>query len=272
MITLTRDKLLERLKEKQAGQLFDMRDIELSDADLSGADLSEVDFSLSSFHRVRFDRADMHGCAVENALFDDCSFRGTDFRRANLKGAAMRYDDLSGADISGANLFSAVLEHADLSGIISDADTKFFRLYWSGEGRFPRVQEMLQQPARAAPHPGGRQTHLRHHEFLPLQQGQGTLHQELRLYGGVRRGLVPGGRQLRLPQGTVGGGAGLQRGPVDGLHHRHPLLADKRRGRRHTDMPPPLKVLHQPCDPRSSQPDKEPPRLRPPRSYPAVHP
>lgn len=136
MITLTRDELLERLKEKQAGQLFDMRDIELSDADLSGADLSEVDFSLSSFHRVRFDRADMHGCAVENALFDDCSFRGTDFRRANLKGAAMRYDDLSGADISGANLFSAVLEHANLSGIISDADTKFFRLYCPEKGAF----------------------------------------------------------------------------------------------------------------------------------------
>ena len=136
MITYTTDMLKEKLKEKKETELLDLKDIELSDADLSGWDLSGVDFSYSSFHHVCFDRADMSGSAVENALFDDCSFRGILFRRANLKGAAMRYDDLSGADISGANLFSAVLEHANLSNIISDKDTKFFRLYCPEKGAF----------------------------------------------------------------------------------------------------------------------------------------
>ena len=136
MITLTAETLREKLKERKEGELLNLRDMELSDADLSGWDLSWVDFSLTSFHRVSFDHADMHRCAVENALFDDCSFRGTNFRQANLKGAAMRYDDLSGADISGANLFSAVLEHANLDGIISDENTKFFRLYCPEKGAF----------------------------------------------------------------------------------------------------------------------------------------
>src|SRR5699024_3371718 len=90
----------------------------------------------TSFHRVSFDHADMHSCAVENALFVDCSFRGTNFRQANLKGAAMRYVDLSGADISGADLFSAVLEPANLTGVISDENTKFFRLYCPEKGAF----------------------------------------------------------------------------------------------------------------------------------------
>ena len=136
MITLTPETLREKLKERKEGELLNLQDMELSDADLSGWDLSWVDFSLTSFHHVSFDHADMHSCAVENALFDDCSFRGTNFRQANLKGAAMRYDDLSGADISGANLFSAVLEHATLDGIISDENTKFFRLYCPEKGAF----------------------------------------------------------------------------------------------------------------------------------------
>ena len=136
MITLTAETLREKLKERKEGELLNLRDMELSDADLSGWDLSWVDFSLTSFHRVSFDHADMHSCAVENALFDDCSFRGTNFRQADLKGAAMRYDDLSGADISGADLFSAVLEHANLTGVISDENTKFFRLYCPEKGAF----------------------------------------------------------------------------------------------------------------------------------------
>ena len=136
MITLTAETLREKLKERKEGELLNLRDMELSDADLSGWDLSWVDFSLTSFHRVSFDHADMHRCAVENALFDDCSFRGTNFCQANLKGAAMRYDDLSGADISGADLFSAVLEHANLTGVISDENTKFFRLYCPEKGAF----------------------------------------------------------------------------------------------------------------------------------------
>ena len=230
MITLTRDELLERLKEKQAGQLFDMRDIELSDADLSGADLSEVDFSLSSFHRVRFDRADMHGCAVENALFDDCSFRGTDFRRANLKGAAMRYDDLSGADISGANLFSAVLEHANLSGIISDADTKFFRLYCPEKGAFLGYKKCFNNRLVQLLIPADAKRTSATMNSCRCSRAKVLSIKSFDYAEEFDEACVPGGRQLCLPQGAVGGGAGLQRGPVDGLHHRHPLLADKRRG------------------------------------------
>lgn len=136
MTTITVEELRKKLSERADGAELDLKDIELTDADLSGWDLSHTDFSYSSFHHVCFDHSDMHDCSVENALFDDCSFRFTNFRNGNLKGAAMRYDDLSGADISGANLFSAVLEHANLSDIKSDKDTRFFRLYCPEKGAF----------------------------------------------------------------------------------------------------------------------------------------
>lgn len=136
MKQLTAEDLKQDLTKKTPGQLLDLREIEISDADLSGWELDHIDFSLSSFHNVCFDHADMSFSVIENALFDRCTFRKTNFSHANMKGAAMRYDDLSGADISGADLFSAVLEHADLTDIISDENTRFFRLYCPEKGAF----------------------------------------------------------------------------------------------------------------------------------------
>ena len=49
------------------------------------------------------------------------SFRGCDMRKCNIEGA---------------DLFGAVLEYARLDGIISDGDTKWFRLRCPEEGAF----------------------------------------------------------------------------------------------------------------------------------------
>ena len=108
----------------------------VENADLSGWNMDHVDFSLSTFRNVCFNGASLKGSTIENSLFDQCTFRKTCFQNANMKGAALRYDDLTGADIRGANLFSAVLEFADLTDIISDEDTKFFRLYCPEKGAF----------------------------------------------------------------------------------------------------------------------------------------
>lgn len=136
MYTYTLQSFQEKILSRPPGGVLDMRNSELSGADLRGARLDHIDFSLSAFHNVCFDGADFTGSCLENALFDSCTFRGARFCRANMKGAAMRYDDLTGADLSGAFLFSAVLEHAKLDGVISDEDTRFFRLYCPEKGAF----------------------------------------------------------------------------------------------------------------------------------------
>lgn len=136
MKPITIEELKDKLNVREKNTTLVLREIQLENADLSEWKLNNVDFSLSVFRNVCFDRADLSHSAIVNALFDSCTFRETNFRHANMKGAALRYDDLSGADICGANLFSAVLEHANLEGIRSDEETKFFRLYCPETGPF----------------------------------------------------------------------------------------------------------------------------------------
>ena len=136
MKKLSSEELKEQLKERKEGSLLPLREILVENADLSGWNMDHVDFSLSTFRNVCFNGASLKGSTIENSLFDQCTFRKTCFQNANMKGAALRYDDLTGADIRGANLFSAVLEFADLTDIISDEDTKFFRLYCPEKGAF----------------------------------------------------------------------------------------------------------------------------------------
>lgn len=136
MKPITIEELKDKLDTREKDTTLVLHEIQLENADLSGWKLNNVDFSLSVFRNVCFDHADLSHSAIVNALFDSCTFRETNFRHANMKGAALRYDDLSGADICGANLFSAVLEHANLEGIRSDEETRFFRLYCPETGPF----------------------------------------------------------------------------------------------------------------------------------------
>lgn len=136
MKKLSVKELKKHLNSRQQGTLLPLREIVLEDADLSGWNIDHVDFSLSTFRNVCFDGASLKGSCLKNSLFDKCSFRGTCFQNADMRGAAMRYDDLTGADIRGANLFSAVLEHAALTDVVSDEDTKFFRLHCPEKGAF----------------------------------------------------------------------------------------------------------------------------------------
>lgn len=136
MKKLSSEKLKEQLENRKDDSLLSLREILVEDTDLSGWNMDHVDFSLSTFRNVCFDGASLRGSSIENSLFDQCTFRKTCFQNADMRGAAMRYDDLTGADIRGANLFSAVLEHANLTDIVSDDNTKFFRLYCPEKGAF----------------------------------------------------------------------------------------------------------------------------------------
>lgn len=136
---------MERITEKEfktaaagrkEGERLSFIEKEIWDMDLSGMDLSNMDFTLSSFQNTVLDHADFSGSNVENALFDGCSMQGADFQGARMVTASFRYCDMRECNIEGADLFGAVLEFANLEGIISNEDTKWFRLHCPEEGAF----------------------------------------------------------------------------------------------------------------------------------------
>ena len=121
---------LEGILSKRRGEeRLDLSDLEFGDMDFRGKDLHNIDFRACMFLNVIFDGADLSGSSIENARLDGCSLRGVNFRGAYMKGACMRGCDMTGCDISGADLFAAVLEKAVLTDIISDEDTKWFRMH-----------------------------------------------------------------------------------------------------------------------------------------------
>lgn len=121
---------------RKAGERLAFIEKEIWDMDLSGMDLSGMDFTLSSFQNTVLNGVDFEGSSVENALFDGCGLRGANFRNAEMKTASFRYCDMRECNIEGANLFGAVLEFANLEGIVSDEDTRWFRLHCPEEGAF----------------------------------------------------------------------------------------------------------------------------------------
>ena len=91
---------------------------------------------LDVYKRQVLDHVNLENSSVENALFDGCSLHGANFANANLKTASFRYCDLRESNIEGANLFGAVLEYAKLDGIVSNEDTKWFRMHCPETGAF----------------------------------------------------------------------------------------------------------------------------------------
>lgn len=136
MRKLSQDELKEILDSREPQKVLDLRETELSDADLTGWDLSEIDFSLSAFHRVKFNHANLERSNVSDVLFEYCTLFGANLRYAVLKCAMMRYADLRECNIEGADLHCAVLEYAKLDGIISNEETKWFRMHCPEKGAF----------------------------------------------------------------------------------------------------------------------------------------
>ena len=101
-----------------------------------------MEFELSSFQNTVLDRVNLENSSVENALFDGCSLHGANFANANLKTASFRYCDLRESNIEGANLFGAVLEYAKLDGIVSNEDTKWFRMHCPETGAFSVIRNV----------------------------------------------------------------------------------------------------------------------------------
>lgn len=124
------------VKERKEGEQLSFIGKEIWDMDLSGMNLDHMDFSLSSFQNTVLDGVDFENSSVENALFDGCSMRKANFKNARMVTASFRYCDMRECNIEGANLFGAVLEFANLEGILSNEGTQWFRLHCPEEGAF----------------------------------------------------------------------------------------------------------------------------------------
>lgn len=121
----------EKVIEKKAEDRRVFKNLDASGKDFRGASLKGA-----VFQNTILDGADFSGADVENALFDGCSMAGADWTCANMRTASFRYCNMKGCRINGADLFGAVLEYACLDGVISDDDTKWFRLYCPPKGAF----------------------------------------------------------------------------------------------------------------------------------------
>ncbi len=136
MIRITEKELKEKIAKRKSGEILRFTECEIWDMDLSGEDLSHMDFTLSSFQNTKLNGVNFENSTVENALFDGCPMRGASFKNAKMVTASFRYCDMRECNIEGANLYGAVLEFARLDGIISNDDTKWFRLHCPETGAF----------------------------------------------------------------------------------------------------------------------------------------
>lgn len=129
MKEIKKEELIKKLTLRDHGECLDLSGLVFREMDLRGMNLSDIRFELCLFSDVTLDGADMSGSSIRNAGLDGCSLKGVNFKNADMYGACMRGCNMEGCNICGANLYSAVLEHANLNGIISDEDTKWFRMH-----------------------------------------------------------------------------------------------------------------------------------------------
>lgn len=136
MQKLSREKLVNLLKDKKPKEKLLLKEIEVYDMDFANWDLSNIDFSFSAFHNVNLDYANLEFSNLSNVFFDNCTLRNANLENANLESAMLRGADMTSSNIKGANLYAAVLEDAKLDNIISDKNTKWFDLRCPEEGAF----------------------------------------------------------------------------------------------------------------------------------------
>lgn len=136
MKKITAEELKHLLDNRDKTKRLELRDYKMHDINMSGWDMSNMDVSLSSFEGSTLDYVNFSNSIVEGALFDGCSMRGVNFENASIKESCFRSCDLRDANIQGADLYAAVLELANMEGIKTNNDTKWFRLYCPEKGAF----------------------------------------------------------------------------------------------------------------------------------------
>ncbi len=106
----------------------------IKDMNLTNWDLHDLNFDLCAFENVILEDANLSGASFKNALLDGISLKGANLKNADLEGSCLRGGSLKNCDCRGVNFYSAVLEHTNLSGIVTDETTKWFEMHCPVEG------------------------------------------------------------------------------------------------------------------------------------------
>lgn len=136
MTKMSEFEFLEILNSRKPGERLIFKECDFEPMDLTGKDLSNIDFSLSSLQHVILRNTNLENSSLENALFDGTDIHGANLKNANMRMGAFRSCDLGECNICGADLYASVLENANLEGVVSDENTKWFRLRCPEEGAF----------------------------------------------------------------------------------------------------------------------------------------
>ncbi|MBE5905388.1 MAG: pentapeptide repeat-containing protein [Lachnospiraceae bacterium] len=128
------EEVQETIKNEESRKRSNLVEAEFRDMDLSGMDLHGVDFSKSAFFNVKFYRTNLSGAIFENALLDGIVLEKCNLFGAKLVGTCLREGSLKGCDCRGVDFYSAVLEHTDLTDVVTDDTTKWFQMYCPATG------------------------------------------------------------------------------------------------------------------------------------------
>ena len=111
MTTMTRDQVLETVREAQAaGRRADLRGANLTGVDLTGATLAGVDLTYAALTRANLAGADLTDSHLTRSWLRDA-----DLTRTTLTHAWLCDVDLTGATLRGVDLTNAWLEDAELT-------------------------------------------------------------------------------------------------------------------------------------------------------------
>ncbi len=130
------EELQECMKRRDAGEKVELNDCLIDGLDLSGLDLHGISFDRSDFRNVNLNEANMSSCTALNAFFGGSTLHKTNLVNADLSSADFRGCDMSEANICGAEMLCSALYRADLTGLVTDENTKHFHMRCPETGPF----------------------------------------------------------------------------------------------------------------------------------------
>ncbi|MFV0362222.1 MAG: pentapeptide repeat-containing protein [Suipraeoptans sp.] len=140
MKKLVKEELMSMLLKKDTVNhnkgLFDLRMIEIENEDLSGVNFSFSNLKSSVFRNVNLRSCNFTSSDLENTLFFNTPLDNSIFKDCYMHGTTLRNNSLRGIDISGADLYFATMENTDITDIVYDDKTKWFKMHCPETGAF----------------------------------------------------------------------------------------------------------------------------------------
>lgn len=133
--SVSKETLKKYSAENKSGYI-DLRNTLIEEMDLTGIRLENVDLSGSNLIKVNLNCSNLQGLKAHNTMFKEVTFQNSKLCDASLYAADFRGCNLCGADLRGADVHAAMFYQANLQGIITDQNTKHFRMCCPEEGAF----------------------------------------------------------------------------------------------------------------------------------------